>query len=185
MLEYNMANAYSLDDLIDFLDHAGGRGLLPAATAQALAVASRNVLVVLTDDEKQDLSKQDIDAVIRRFTNKRAKEFSPSSLKEYGRRVRRAIDLFLSWREDPANFSVKTRATTPSRKREKQTVNTSAPNDTSSEANDVAPSQPGTYQSAVPIRHGVVITLSNIPHDLTKAEAERLANFARMLAIDP
>ena len=30
----------------------------------------------------------------------------------------------------------------------------------------------------------VVVTISNEPHDLTKAEAERLAGFVRMLAIE-
>src|SRR5437660_1086059 len=114
-----MTNAYSMDDLLEFLDHAGERGLMPAATAQALAVATRNVLGMLTDEEKRDLGSQDLDSVIKRFNNKRAKDFNPSSLKEYGRRVRRAIDLFLNWRADPANFTVKTRTTTSSRRKGK------------------------------------------------------------------
>ncbi|MGH7710527.1 MAG: hypothetical protein ACREOG_04555, partial [Gemmatimonadaceae bacterium] len=70
-----MANAYSMDDLLDFLDHAGDRGLMPAATAQALAVATRNVLGVLSDQERANLDAQDVEAVIRRFNNKRARDF--------------------------------------------------------------------------------------------------------------
>ena len=46
-----MANGYSADDLLEFLDHAGDKGLMPAATAQALAVATRNVLGILSDVE--------------------------------------------------------------------------------------------------------------------------------------
>ena len=46
-----MPQAYSVDDLLEFLDHAGDRGLMPAATAQALAVASRNVMGVLGEQE--------------------------------------------------------------------------------------------------------------------------------------
>lgn len=176
-----MANAYSSDDLLDFLDHASDRGLMPAATAQALAVATRNVLGVLGDHEKKDLTQQDLDAVIKRFTNKRAKDFNPSSLKEYGRRIHRAVDLFLQWREDPANFTVKTRSTTSARKKEKTKDST---NEFAAEGPDEVPSQPGTYHSAIPVRAGIVVTLSNVPHDLTKAEAERLATFVRMLAIE-
>ena len=97
-----MANSYSADDLLEFLDHAGDKGLMPAATAQALAVATRNVVGILTENEKADLSQLDIDAAIKRFTNKRAKDFNPSSLKEYGRRIRRAVELFLAWREGSA-----------------------------------------------------------------------------------
>lgn len=177
-----MANAYSADDLLEFLDHAGDKGLMPAATAQALAVAARNVLGILSDAEKADLSQLDLDATVRRFTNKRAKDFNPSSLKEYGRRIRRAVDLFLTWREDPANFTVKTRTTTGPRRRDKEFgSNESTARETSTEQapNEVA----GTYRSAVPIRPGLVVTLVNIPNDLTSAEAERIAGFVRMLAL--
>ena len=178
-----MANAYSADDLLEFLDHAGDKGLMPAATAQALAVAARNVLGVLSDHEKADLSQLDLDAAIKRFTNKRAKDFNPSSLKEYSRRIRRAVELFLSWREDAANFTIKTRTTTGPRKREKELGSNGpmareAP--TEQAPNEVA----GTYRSAVPIRPGLVVTLVNIPNDLTSAEAERLAGFVRMLALE-
>ena len=178
-----MPDAYSLDDLIDFLDHAGDRGLVPAATAQALAVATRNVLGVLSDNERADLSNQDLDGIIKRFNNKRAKDFNPSSLKEYGRRVHRAVDLFLRWREDPANFAVKTRVTGTGRKKAKSKESTNGPSDQGADAHGEVDSLAGTYNSAIPVRPGTVITLANIPHDLTKAEAERLANFVRMLAL--
>lgn len=178
-----MANAYSMGDLLEFLDHAADRGLMPAATAQALAVASRNVLGVLGDQENRDLSQQDITAVIKRFNNKRAKDFNPSSLKEYGRRLHRAIELFLKWRGDPANFAVKTRATAGGRRREKGKEGTD-PDPLSWHSEAAPPPRAGTYQSAVPVRPGLVVTLSNVPHDLTKGEAQRLADFVRMLAVD-
>ena len=180
-----MANAYSLDDLLDFLDHAGDRGLMPAASAQALAVASRNVFAVLTDQEKKDLSQQALGSVIKRFNNKRAKDFNPSSLKEYARRVYKAIDLFLAWRADPANFTVKTRSTTASRKKDKgKEPSGGGSSGSTHDALEDIPSRPGTYHSSIPVRPGVVVTLANIPHDLSKPEAERLANFVRMLAVD-
>lgn len=179
-----MANAYSMDDLLEFLDHAGARGLMPAATAQALAVASRNVLSVLSDQERTDLGQQDIDSVVKRFNNKRAKDFTPSSLKEYGRRVHRAIDLFLKWREDPANFTVKTRLTTGTRKKERNQETTDGPSVDQEYSESVNLTRTGTYQSSIPIRPGLVITLVNVPKDLSKAEAERLASFVRMLAVD-
>lgn len=177
-----MTNAYSMDDLLDFLDHAGDRGLMPTATSQALAVASRKVLGILGEHEQRDLSQLDLEAVIKRFNNKRARDFSPSSLKEYGRRVHRAVELFLQWREDPANFSIKTRAGSTTRKQEK-----------GAERNEIGTKEArpepvpvlraDTYQSSLPVRPGVIVTLFNVPYDLTSAEAERLANFVRMLAV--
>jgi hypothetical protein len=179
-----MANPYSMEDLLKFLDHAGARGLMPATTAGALAVATRNVLAVLSDQERKDLSRQDIASVVKRFNNKRAKDFNPSSLKEYGRRVNRAVDLFLKWREDPANFTVKTRATKPSRKRESNQETMEASDGAEGTPEAIGSSRAATYQSAIPVRPGLVITLGNVPYDLTKVEAERLASFVRMLAIN-
>jgi hypothetical protein len=179
-----MANTYSMDELLAFLDHAGDRGLMPAATAQALAVATRNVLGVLTDQEKRDLGSQELDAVIKRFNNKRAKDFNPSSLKEYGRRVRRAIDLFLSWRADPANFTVKTRTTGGSRRKGKA-AEIGDGDEGPSTFEPTIPHVAGTYNSSLPVRPGVVVTVANVPHDLTKTEATRLADFIKMLAVEP
>lgn len=172
-----------MDDLVEFLDHAGERGLMPAATARALAVASRNVFGVLSDEEKSDLGAQDLDAVVKRFTNKRAKDFNPSSLKEYSRRVRRAIELYLSWRADPANFTVKTRTTTTSRRKGKAAEITDG-DDAPSTFEPTMADRPGTYHSSLPVRPGVVVTLANIPNDLTKSEAARLAEFIKMLAVE-
>jgi regulator of extracellular matrix RemA (YlzA/DUF370 family) len=177
-----MANAYSADDLQRFLDHAGDKGFMPAATAQALGVATRTVLGILADNEKVDLSALDLDAAIKRFSNKRARDFNPSSLKEYGRRFRRAIELFLTWREDPANFSVKTRTTGVLRNRDKGSASGEpATRDAAEQAPDEVA---GTYRSSVPVRPGHVVTLVNVPNDLTSAEAERIARFVRMLALD-
>ncbi|MGH7650395.1 MAG: hypothetical protein ACREMS_00990 [Gemmatimonadaceae bacterium] len=179
-----MPDETSLEDLIEFLNHAGERGLMPAATAQALAVASRNVFSVLDDSERARLPMDDIDAVIKRFTNKRAKDFNPTSLKEYGRRVKRAVELYLQWRSDPANFSVRTRTTTPGKRKttnEKQTDTLFAkplPEDSDSALFNRATG----YQTAFPVRAGQVVTVSNIPYDLSSAEADRLAMFIRMLA---
>ena len=89
-----MANKYSAEDILGFLDHASEHGLMPTTTAQSLAVAARNVFGILSDDERADLNRLDLNAVIKRFNNRRAKDFNPSSLKEYGRRVHRAIDLY-------------------------------------------------------------------------------------------
>lgn len=180
-----MANPYSMDDVVDFLTHASERGLMPATTTTSLAVAVRNVFGILTEDERGDLSRLDLDDVIRRFTNKRAREFSPSSLKEYGRRVHRAVDLFQSWRDDPANFSVKTRTTSAGEKRRRNGGATPKSRDVPAETGaDTPPANSGGYSSSISVRPDWVVTISNLPADLTPAEAERLAKFVRMLPIE-
>jgi hypothetical protein len=180
-----MAEGYSVADLLSFLEHAADRGLLPIATSRALAVAARNVLGMLDDTEARDVRKLDLTDVAKRFSTKRAREFSPDTLKEYDRRVRRAVSMFTSWRDDPANFKAKTRATSVSRKDRLRKA--PAPGHPEAEAPSIEPaigSNGGSgYGTAVPLRPGHVVTISNIPEDLTTAEAERLAQFVRMLVI--
>ncbi|MGH7718267.1 MAG: hypothetical protein ACREON_05415 [Gemmatimonadaceae bacterium] len=184
-----MTTGYSIDDLLGFLEHVADRGLMPTATARSLAVATRNVFGVLNDDERGDVRTLDLDAVIRRFQNKRARDFTPDSLKEYERRVRRAVQSFTAWRDDPANFRPKTRVTAAGRRRSTsgvpagQAVSEPEPSGES----PIAPGQDATeggYQTAFPLRANHVVTLSNVPTDLSAAEADRLAQFVRMLVTE-
>ena len=176
-----MTNNYTMDDLLDFIGHAGDRGLMPAASAQALAVATRNVFGVLEEEEQKAINTLDLDAIIRRFNNKRARDFSPASLKEYARRVRKAVDLYEQWTDNPADFSVKTRS--PRRAR-KESINEMKDFNTTQTNVQPLQSRTGGYQSSFPVGAGRVVTLLNIPEDLSSAEAERLAQFVRMLAVD-
>lgn len=178
-----MQNSHSLEDLLDFLAHASERGLVPTATAQALAVATRNVFSVLDGSDRASLPLDDLDGVIKRFNNKRARDFSAGSLKEYGRRVRRAVDLYQQWKNDPANFSVKTRSTSASKKANRTNDRTATDEPSPSPiSSDSMPRASTGYETAVPVRPGHVVTITNIPFDLTSAEADRLAQFIRLLA---
>jgi hypothetical protein len=183
----NVATEYSVEDLLEFLTHASDRGLMPAATAQSLAVATRSVLGVLSESEQGDVRKLDLESVRKRFSNKRAKDFTPASLREYSRRLERAVSLFLTWRDDPAGFSVPTRATSPARKRDARSRDdaTTVQLDEVSAISPVAPSDTGRgFQSAFPIRPGHIVVISNIPPDLTATEADRLGAFVKMLATE-
>jgi hypothetical protein len=166
-----MNDEYSVEDLLDFLEHASQRGLMPAATATALAVAARNVLGVLEEKERSDLRTLDMDAVTKRFMNKRARDYNPASLRSYASRTKTALDYYFSWRDNPAGFSPRTRTRTP-----KGTLE-------STPTVEQMPSGSG-YQTSVPIRPGHVVTLVNLPDNLTKGEAERLAQFIRLLALE-
>src|SRR5579862_2381651 len=129
------SNSYSANDLLSFLDHAADRGLMPTATAQALASACRTVFALLTNEEKHDVRRLDLDVIARRFQNKRAHDFTPESLKTYDSRVRRAVKLFVEWRQDPAHFRVATRSTIITRRQKNNTLDaatrTAPPEDTS------------------------------------------------------
>ncbi|KXK54060.1 MAG: hypothetical protein IPM61_09610 [Chlorobi bacterium] len=178
-----MNNTYSLEALLGFLHHASQRGLMPTATATALTVAARSVLDVLEAKEKNDLRTADLERAIKRFNAKRGNDFNPASLKEYGQRTRRAVEHFLRWQEDPANFSVKTRVTKKQMREQGAEQKASALLD-GIQARKREGERTGGYATSVPIRPGIVVELCNIPYDLTNAEAERLAQFVRMLVVE-
>ncbi len=184
-----MTNSYSMDDLLDFLSYAGKKGMMPIATSQALAVAARNVFGVLDEEEQGNIGNLSLDAVIKRFNNKRRKDFNPGSLKAYGQRVQRAVELYEQWKENPADFSVKTRKTGNRRKSIKTNQSDVNKEIISTPTEDTVVAQApssrhGTYQSSFPVGPGRVVTVSNIPEDLTSSEADKLAQFVKMLAVE-
>jgi hypothetical protein len=179
-----MPDGYSTTDLLDFLEHAGQKGLVPSATAQGLAVAARQVLSVLSDGEGDDVRKLDLDSTVHRFHNKRARDFSPGSLKTYEQRTRRAVDEFLTWRSDPANFRVRTRAPKRAALMESTSEQPQLPLLKSQEMAYWPHRAGGGYTTAFPLRPGHIVTVSNVPENLTATEAERLAQFVRMLAVE-
>lgn len=173
------------EGLLAFLETAGEHGSLPRATAAALTVASRRVMEVLTARERVNLLNVEPAVVVKRFNHKFGESFSPGSLKEYGRRFERALELFKQWNANPSNFSVPTRLT--KRARQGRTGTDSARGETRASFEESAPAvQAGDsrFHSSFPVRPGTVVTLLNLPSDLTKAEAERLAQFVRMLAVE-
>jgi hypothetical protein len=180
-----MSSVFLSDEgLLLFLDVAATRGALPRATAAALTVASRRVMEVLTAKERANLLNVEPAVVVKRFNHKFADRFSPGSLKEYGRRFERALELFKQWNANPTNFSVPTRLT--KKARQGRTALDSAHGETRASLERTPATQAGasSFHSSFPVRPGTVVTLLNIPSDLTKAEAERLAQFIRMLAVE-
>ena len=183
-----MEKKHSVDELLEFLTRASERGLMPAATAKALAVASRAVFEILSAEERADVRRLDLAGVIKRFGNKRAKDFNPASLKEYSRRVQRAVQLFRQWSDDPAGFSVSTRSTGAERRKSRAAVTSASP-DRALALENAGPiastiGNVSGYQSSFPVRPGTVVTISNIPVDLSQSEAERLAQFVKMLVVE-
>lgn len=172
------------EGLLVFLDVAATRGALPRATAAALTVACRRVMEVLTAKERANLLNVDPAAVIKRFDHKFADRFSARSLKDYGRRFERALELFKQWNASPSNFSAPMRLTRRARQHPATLAPTREQTSVLTEGHTAPPPGASSFHSSFPVRPGTVVTLLNVPTDLTRAEADRLAQFIRMLAVE-
>lgn len=183
-----MNKDYSLDALNKFLDYVADKGMMKAETAKGRKVAANKIFEKLTPEERQDLRLANLDTEAERFGNRQGSDYMPASLQVYKSRVKSALSDFFSWVDNPAAFrpSVATRsgATKPNgsaKKTNTETVNVAPKVDTPPLHN------PGAGASdhlifPIPIRPGLVVKLTNIPVDLTTAEAEKIAQVVRALA---
>lgn len=99
----------SRDDLFNFLDFAGEKGLLKKTTASARRDASKIILGILDDNEATDLSKVDLEKVIQRHRNLATGKIRPNTLAAYESRTRTAVSDFLQYVKNPAAWKPSTR----------------------------------------------------------------------------
>jgi hypothetical protein len=175
----------SLDALLEFLDWLASKGLMAKNTAFGRKAACSAVLGILDPEEREDVTQMDMDHVMARFTTLQGKKYAPKSLKVYRGRVQNSIDDFTRYKSDPENFKVQfnsSKSTEPTKlpKRTKMARNspTPAPEPTQPQSSG---SSPNVYP--IPIRADLVVRIHGLPFDLTKAEAEKIANVVRAMAI--
>ena len=92
------------DTLIDFFDFAAAKGLMNKNTATAYKKACSVILKILEETEAADISKIDLEEVIRRHRNLAAGKIPPMTLKTYEIRVRAAVNNFLKYTKDPSSW---------------------------------------------------------------------------------
>jgi len=180
---------YSLDALNKFLDYAANKGLLKRNTAQSRKLAANKVLDVLDDNEKADLRNVDMDHAFNLFQNKQGTDYTPDSLRVYQSRVRTALSDFVNYVDNPANFRPSSVQRSNSKikresngndkvKQERQKLEKRS--EISQQKNDHAAPE---ITVPVPLREGVMVKISNLPSDLTPAEADRLAAITKAYAV--
>jgi hypothetical protein len=181
----------SKDDLQDFFDWAEKKGLIKEMTVRSLRTSCNQVFELLDQDEAQDLSRLNIDEIFERFKNKRAKDFTPDSLKTYRSRVSNAVKEFLEYTRDPEHWrpSLARRASRlKGLSEDRDEDSTTRRSKASVEPEDERPFQncglPSSLTHYFPLRKDVVINVSGLPNDLKVTEAKRLSAYLLTLCED-
>ena len=183
--------------LIAFLDYAIQKGYLKTATGQAMKTAVKEVLSATEGAdgwETVDLTSLDEDDVLRRFETLRAMKFSSGSLSTYKGRYSRAAAMFEEFRASPATWrpSVKQRSRSKGNGASTSAAPESSKTDSGAPPTPAPPPGPSVphpgHGSAIitypfPLRQGVLASVE-LPPDLTRREARRLAAFIESLAIE-
>jgi len=165
--------------LVDHWNWAAGKGLMNKNTAGALRAACSQVLAVDEDWENLDVSDLDVEGILARFTNLRAKDFKPASLETYRKRFRLARDTFIEYTRDPGAWKPRMMERSPAQ--EKTNGNGATEPTTRAVRHEMSSS--GMVEYPFPIRDGQNARLV-LPRDLKRAEAKRLAAFINTLATD-
>lgn len=181
---------WTAGDLAEHCEWLAKKGYMKKATASAMRTAVVKVFGYVEGEEWQSTSVKDIDVddVLTRFANKAKKDFSPGSLSTYQTRFKKALESYVKYMTDPANYQapVKTRQSRPANGESRRT-NGSASNKPADESDR---GDAGKLEAAdgfevypFPIRRGVTAHL-RLPADLTSADVQRLTAFLETLTID-
>ncbi|WP_309752727.1 hypothetical protein [Novosphingobium sp.] len=184
-----MSQNRSRDDLIQFLEYLGDKGLIPRATASARRTAATKVLSVLSDDEAQNVLTVDIDHVMACFDNLNPRQYTPESLQSYRSRLKTSLEDFRSYSDNPVAF----RPNGQSRQKAKSSSSGSkiAARGKSSGSSKAASGElvvstpppssplvdlPNVNQLPIPLRQNLTVRIYGLPFDLTKQEAQKISN---------
>ena len=185
-----MSNGRSTADLLKFLDYLADKGLMPSATAASRKASATKMLAVLSEEEARDVTVLNMDDVALRFHNKNGQKYTPGSVQTYKSRVSSAIDDFRTYLENPLGFR------TSSKPRQRSQINKEKAPDGSSgvqpastqhghTASHIAATPVATMNILpVALRPDLTVQIAGLPFDLSKSEAQKLANIILAHASD-
>jgi hypothetical protein len=183
----------SREAVLEFQDYQASKGLLARGTAMARKAALGKVLGILSDEEAQDVIGIDLDELMMRFSNLQGKDYTPGSMVTYKSRVKAALEDFESYLSNPLGF----RPNVARRERSGKLEKSASSKKPQSEIHP-AKQDDGQVDSAlksggggfneenilpIPLRVDLTIRIQGLPFDMTKAEAERIANVVKAMAV--
>lgn len=185
---------YSQPELIKFLNYIKDKNLVKSRTVNSWISAVSNLLSDPSETECNDVRTVDIALAVHRAANRPSNTISPSSLRSYRTRTKRAIEEFVSWKSDPANYrprnfekpQTQSNSGHISKSRSKNASASVQPNPNGDFAENSASgdsSQPSGLSLSYPLRPDFLAHIV-IPKDLNQLEARRLGAFILTLSSD-
>ena len=148
------------------------------------------VLSIEDDPATVDLRTADVGEIIRRFRNRSRTEIKEQSLDEYERRFRQAVTMYRKWLDDDPEWRPKSRpaggSSAGSKKSDSAATTGQRGSAKGSDKQSIVPEPPalpGMVTYPIVIRAGVQGKII-LPENLTKKEAQRVANFVNALALE-
>jgi len=171
---------YSQTAFLKFLRQGAVTGITSPATARSRKLAAEHLLIQLKSHERLDLRVLDVDELCSRFHKLQGSTIRPENIQVYKERLCSALKDFVSWTSDPAGFQ--------SVEGEKPEAVLVAARDTQGQAQareELALNPPRSPHDVfpIPIRDDLVVYLQNVPLDMTRAEAGKIAAVVQALVL--
>lgn len=166
--------SYTIKAFQDFLQMLPELGIVNDATARNLRDSSLRLLTVLgTDFTDGDIRDCSVASLASSYAESAETKPSESSLQAYKSRMQSAIDKFISYQ----NGEIDTSGVDSNQKKERKKV---AP-----KKKPVVEDQVGvkTFELPIPLRGDLIVTIGNLPRDLTKDEAKRISLIVESFAM--
>jgi len=176
-----MTENFSLGALLDFLDYLRIKGLMKPGTVSARKAAVNNIFGILDSEEVKDLRDVNMDDIVTRFSNKRGTEFKPESIRVYKSRASSSLEDLIRFRDNPLSFKPNSSSPRP-KPASKNEKTTSIRMPTSKAGENVIYNPDVGVTFPIPVRPDTVVRIMNLPSDLTKKEASKIANVIMALA---
>lgn len=175
---------FTPESLLEFLREAPKQGLLNPAVARSRANAVDALFVELTEQEKADIRRIDLEKLCARLHKIQGSSIRPEVVSLYRTRAQEALTDYIAWLGDPKSFSSISAHTLRRDKRGFGSEQENAQEAKALEETALATSDRRKDLIAVPLREGVTVYVTNLPLDLTAREASKISRVIEALADD-
>ncbi|WP_419792585.1 hypothetical protein ACN09C_14785 [Serratia fonticola] len=166
--------SYTIKSFKDFLEELPGMNIVNEATARNLRDSSLRLLTVLgADMVGGDIRDYSVTSMAATYAESAETKPSESSLQAYKSRMQSAIDKFIAYQ----NGEITPQAATTPQKKERKKM---APKKKSGDEELVGIK---TFELPIPLRGDLIVTIGNLPRNLTKEEAKRISNIVESFAM--
>ncbi|NBB94009.1 MAG: hypothetical protein GVY32_12670 [Gammaproteobacteria bacterium] len=177
--------SYSVDSLLEFLKYAGMEGLVNPASARSRRNAVEQLAAELTEEERADLRKVDVDDLASRFHKLEESSLRLEALELYAERFRLALADFLAWSENPAAFDTVGSERLRAIPRGPSGRSGIGPDQEVAERIALESTENPSNVVPVALAENRTVHIAGLPLDLSAAEAEKICRIVRAFAAEP
>jgi hypothetical protein len=174
---------YTQERLLQFLREAPTQGVLNPAVARSRANAIEHLFPVLTREERADIRLIDVDRLVGRLHKIEGSTLRPEVVELYRQRVHEALLDYLAWLANPKTFATISGNTL---RRDFHVFAPASENAEEARALEdiaLATSERRKDYISVPLRADLTVYITNLPLDLSAAEADKISRMVSAMAL--